>query len=142
MQCVYFSNAGPEFCLVFRKLNSSCHTNKRLTLTEQYPQLCELISGSFSDICDANPLDESLGHIERQGFLAATASASSSDSSEAAAAEANKPRAFTQLFSESSEQPPKSKKKALKLMYLIHKYSRENLLLANIYIKVIIFTSF
>ena len=125
---------------MFRKLNSSCHTNKRLTLTEQYPQLCELISGSFSDICDANPLDESLGHIERQGFMAATAASASASSSEAV--EANKPRAFTQLFSESSEQPPKSKKKALKLMYLIHKYSRENLLLANIYIKVIIFTSF
>ena len=50
-----------------------------------------------------------------------------------------KPRAFTLLFSNDVANPARSKKKALKLMYLIHKYSRENLLLANIYIKVNLF---
>ena len=34
---------GPEFCLMVRKLKSSCRTSKNVTLEEQYPRLCSLI---------------------------------------------------------------------------------------------------
>ena len=100
------------------------------TLVRIFQSFSQLITQSFADICDANPLDESLGHIEGQGFMAAPAGMSGSE---------EKPRAFTLLFSNDVASPARSKKKALKLMYLIHKYSRENLLLANIYIKVNLF---
>ena len=37
---------GPEFCLMVRKLKSSCRTSKNVTLEEQYPRLCSLIGKS------------------------------------------------------------------------------------------------
>ena len=40
---------GREFCLMLRKLRSSCLTSKNITLDEQYPGMCRLI-GQFGNL--------------------------------------------------------------------------------------------
>lgn len=47
---------GPEFCVLFRKLRSTCKTHKRATLTERYPDLCEAIENNHENICSDKPL--------------------------------------------------------------------------------------
>ena len=41
---------GPEFCLMLKKLASSCSTSKNATLNEQYPGMCSLIA-RFPTLC-------------------------------------------------------------------------------------------
>ena len=104
---------GPEFCLVIRKLNSSCRTSKHLTLEERYPKLCHLLS-NFPNICDGVPLDDSLGHM---GYLPT----------------GEKRATLFTIFTDPEHKT--NHKKAAKLAEIVHKYSKENLLLANVYIK-------
>lgn len=42
---------GPEFCILFHKLESTCRTHKRATLTERYPDLCESLEENPKQIC-------------------------------------------------------------------------------------------
>lgn len=42
---------GPEFCSLFRKLQSTCNTHKRATLTERYPDLCSSLEINPKQIC-------------------------------------------------------------------------------------------
>ncbi|TRY76324.1 hypothetical protein TCAL_15908 [Tigriopus californicus] len=109
---------GPEFCLMLRKLKSSCQTSKNITLDEQYPNLCPLI-GQFPQLC----LTKTFGPKGEESYI--------------------------EFFNASHENPlPEEdvlqvifsdemtlRQEALQLISLLHKYARENLLLANIYIK-------
>ncbi len=42
---------GPEFCVLFWKLQSTCKTHKRATLTERYPTLCATLESKPDLIC-------------------------------------------------------------------------------------------
>ena len=42
---------GPEFCVLFRKLESTCQSHKRATLTERYPQLCQVLEENPKQLC-------------------------------------------------------------------------------------------
>jgi hypothetical protein len=42
---------GPEFCVLFRKLQSTCHTSKSATLSERYPKLCKSLEANPNKIC-------------------------------------------------------------------------------------------
>ena len=42
---------GPEFCILFQKLESTCQTHKWATLTERYPELCKSLESNPKKIC-------------------------------------------------------------------------------------------
>ena len=48
---------GPEFCILFRKLQSTCKTYKRATLSERYPDLCHSLQINANNICQKNTKD-------------------------------------------------------------------------------------
>ncbi len=59
---------GPEFCILFRKLSSTCKTHKRATLSERYPDLCESLEANSKDVCQKETkiqnLDQSMDVID------------------------------------------------------------------------------
>ena len=95
-----------------RKLFSSCRTSKNLTLEEQYPHLCHYLA-SFPQLC---PDDMHVSMIENFEDLALNPSVD----------------VLSVLI---SNQNQTLKAEGLKLIRLLHRYARENLILANIYIK-------
>ena len=103
---------GPEFCFMVRKLFSSCRTSKNMTLEEQYPHLCHYLA-SFPQLC---PDDMHVSMIENFEDLALNPSVD----------------VLSVLI---SNQNQTLKAEGLKLIRLLHRYARENLILANIYIK-------
>ena len=42
---------GPEFCVLFRKLVSTCQSHKRATLTKRYPKLCQILEDNPKQFC-------------------------------------------------------------------------------------------
>ena len=52
---------GPEFCILFRKLISTCKTHKRATLSERYPDLCQIIEVNAKNICQKNSNEHGSG---------------------------------------------------------------------------------
>ena len=42
---------GPEFCVLFHKLQSTCQSHKRATITERYPELCQSLEDNPKQIC-------------------------------------------------------------------------------------------
>ena len=51
---------GPEFCIVYNKLVKSCQSEKRITLQENYPDLCEHLvqNGTNCKVCSTKFLDD------------------------------------------------------------------------------------
>ena len=52
---------GPEFCILFRKLISTCKTHKRATLSERYPDLCQIIEVNAKNVCQKNSNEHGSG---------------------------------------------------------------------------------
>ena len=52
---------GPEFCILFRKLISTCKTHKRATLSERYPDLCQIIELNAKNVCQKNSNEHGSG---------------------------------------------------------------------------------
>ena len=46
---------GPEFCILFRKLESTCQTHKKATLIDRYPALCQELQRNPKKICQKQP---------------------------------------------------------------------------------------
>ncbi|TRY76559.1 hypothetical protein TCAL_05309 [Tigriopus californicus] len=42
---------GPEFCILYQKLLSTCRTKKNVTLEERYPNICSLVFRNESRLC-------------------------------------------------------------------------------------------
>ena len=42
---------GPEFCVLFRKLKSTCQSHKKAMLTARYPKLCQFIENNQRQFC-------------------------------------------------------------------------------------------
>ena len=67
---------GPEFCILFRKLQSTCQTYKRATLSERYPDLCHSLQINANNICqkitrdmnDMVPMKDSNDAIPLESF--------------------------------------------------------------------------
>lgn len=109
---------GPEFCLMLRKLKSSCQTSKNITLDEQYPNLCPLI-GQFPQLC----LTKTFGPQGEESYI------------EFFNASHENPLPDEDVLQVIFSDEMTLRQEALQLISLLHKYARENLLLANIYIK-------
>ena len=105
---------GPEFCFMVRKLFSSCQTSKNLTLEEQYPHLCHYLATSFPELCQDQMHASMIENYENIDLNSPTVDV------------------LSVLISSSNET---LKADGFKLIRLLHRYARENLLLANIYIK-------
>ena len=52
---------GPELCILFRKLISTCKTHKRATLSERYPDLCQIIEVNAKNVCQKNSNEHGSG---------------------------------------------------------------------------------
>lgn len=111
---------GPEFCLMVRKLGSSCATSKNTTLDEQYPRLCALLK-AFPRLCE--PDGDQHGHGLDE-MLATNGSIIHPDSSN---------QDVLQILVGNNN--GSLRRDGLVLVRLLHRYAREDLLLANIYIK-------
>ncbi len=119
---------GPEFCLMVRKLKSSCQTSKNITLNEQYPGLCPLIY-QFPKLClTAEPVNSLQQDKSRENYQALFNSSRPQDQTEATIEDDS---VLTAVFADDVNPKPE----AIRLIALLHRYARENLALANIYIK-------
>ena len=45
---------GPEFCVLYRKLRSTCQSQKRETLVNRYHTICSEIEAKPEDYCPRN----------------------------------------------------------------------------------------
>ena len=45
---------GPEFCVLYRKLRSTCQSQKRATLVNRYHTICSEIEAKPEDYCPRN----------------------------------------------------------------------------------------
>ncbi len=99
---------------MIRKLRSSCRTSKNITLEEQYPDLCRLLM-NLPNACD-----------QRNDRSKVNSTDSSNERPEDPSV------VLSYIFSEGQLT---SSADLLRLLALLHRYARENLLLANIYIK-------
>ncbi len=52
-----FAN-GPEFCVLFWKLLSTCETQKRVTLEDRYPDICRLLQRQKGNLCNQERMKE------------------------------------------------------------------------------------
>ena len=107
---------GPEFCTMLRKLRSSCKTSKNITLEEQYPSMCNLID-EYPRLCMQKSWSREGNYND---FFNATPADDNPDPTDDVLAIMLNQNKTTN---------------AIKLIGLLHKYARENLLLVNIYIK-------
>jgi len=100
---------GPEFCILFRKLISTCKTHKRATLSERYPDLCQIIEVNAKNVCQKNSNEHGSGNLFPANF------------NESIPLEYFAPN---QIIDVSDE-----------LTKIVYRYARENLALVNVYIK-------
>ena len=45
---------GPEFCVLYRKLRSTCQSHKRATLVNRYETICSEIESKPEEYCPKN----------------------------------------------------------------------------------------